>query len=110
MVGVGVEEARKETLEERRRLARQGAMALDYLGRRRVLSQLDIACCVEGNTVTTSGVLWHNICLVFGEEVTGVETTLHIWHSRRLRSRANWIESMFLAYNVPGGRGRACQT
>lgn len=58
---------------------------------------------MEGNTVTISGVLWHNICLLFGEDGTGAGTTSHIWHSHRLRRRANWIGSMLLAYNVPGG-------
>ncbi|HYO50500.1 MAG TPA: hypothetical protein VEW94_11680 [Chloroflexia bacterium] len=76
-----IEAARKETLEDRRKLAREGAVALDYAGRRRVLSQLEIACYVESNTVTISGMLWHNICLVFGEDGTGAETTLRRWHS-----------------------------
>jgi site-specific DNA recombinase len=66
---------REETLEERRRLAREGASALGYAGRRKVLSQLEISCHVDGKRVTIAGMLWHNICLVFDD----VERTSHEW-------------------------------
>ncbi|HYP38934.1 MAG TPA: recombinase family protein [Chloroflexia bacterium] len=59
--------ARQETLEERRWLAQEGSQALDHEGRRKVLNQLEISCHIDENRVTISGMLWHNIVLVFGD-------------------------------------------
>ncbi len=51
----------RETMEERRQLARAGIDNLDFEGKRRLLEELDITVFIDGGKVTITGLLTNDI-------------------------------------------------